>query len=143
MPTTLHNLELDVDSFGRAYGPAGLDDLLQDIHRGWHARAVLAPLNQQRAGALARQCERKPGSRFCVEEVYDAADFHAWLQWEGIEAWLDDTFIKEHRRDVPDCVVSTGKAPSNSIIVPATRWTAARAEQGAQRTAQRAQSAAA
>lgn len=116
----LHLLEADHDSFGNVLQPAGLEDLLKDVRHGWHARAVVAQLNQERA--QAEHSNAMIGKHFAIENTYDQLDFFDWGLREGFECWDDEQFVREHSRDVPECVVRS-RPRRTSIIVPATQYT--------------------
>ena len=109
-------LEIDWDSFGDELGAQGLRDLMRDIYRGYHARAVVSEVNQQLAAKRLQDARVSPLGMH-VDMTVDALDFHYWATREGPECWGDDQFIREKKRDVPATAVkaSTGRT---MITVP-------------------------
>lgn len=124
MSAANHALGLDLDSLGQVLGPAGMHAFIEE--------ALIQPVLEREAGALKRQetigayknldATISPKGLFAIEETFDAFAFHDIVQTEGREAMEDGDLIKDLRKRNAAVVVRS-KPRSNSIIVPATKYT--------------------
>lgn len=111
-------IEVDEESLRRREGAAGFQRLLDDLNRGFYARAILAEASVraevaalEAAPLVTNEGNLRP--RVCVSGV----DFHYWGQRKGYECWEDDEFVREYERDNPECRVNPRMANAR-VVVP-------------------------
>lgn len=125
MPPKGQALEFDVDSLGKALGPGGLHEFLD--------QAIVQPVLQREAGAVHRQQQIgaeanqgaciSPKGLFALERRYDAFAFHDIIQAEGLGEVQEGQVMDDLDKKMGGAVVIRSKPRRSSIIVPATKYT--------------------
>ena len=84
----------------------GRSSLMDDLRRGFHARAVIGEL--EHAKRVNREARVIPGDmEMRLECTMPAASFHALGQQYGYEAFNDDEFMEWRMRRFPEMRVKT------------------------------------
>lgn len=111
-----HILEVDEDSLAASVGLQGLNQLREDLHRGFQARAVLAE------AAMAREKAEIESAPLVTNEgnyrprtVVSAESFHYWGQRLGYDCWSDPEFLKDYERDNPAAKINA-KMSKTTIV---------------------------
>lgn len=118
-------LDLDIDSLGRALGPAGLHEFLDAaIVRPVMEREARAEARQRAAGAAANaQACISPKGLFALDATYDGFAFHDIVQAVGREEVEQGEVLDDLAKKYGSAVVVRSRPRKASIIVPATKYT--------------------
>lgn len=113
-----HVFELDEDSLRARRSAEGFQQLIDDLSKGFRAQQVVSEAAMRRE---RQELESVPliGNQMNAHPtaVVPIAAFHYWGQRLGYACWDDPEFLREFKRDNPDCVPKP-KMANASIVNP-------------------------
>ena len=113
-----HVFQLDEDSLRAREGAEGFQRLLDDLNRGFFVQQILGEAEMRR-----ERCEIESVPLIMNEmnahptAAIPIASWHYWGQRLGYQCWDDPEFVREFKRDNPDCVIRPKMAHA-SIVNP-------------------------
>lgn len=113
-----------IDQMREAFGHEVVDNALKEMADEQFAAHRMEMLQAARMAQANRTPTDRAVGAAGLRPILDIPefDFHYWGLRLGYECWDDKEFVREYQRDNPSLVPVLEKK-TNSIIVPATRWT--------------------
>lgn len=113
-------IPFDESSFAVQNGEL-LQRVAADMHKGWHAKALLEKQRMMTVHAASAKLEHI-ASDLCEEDFIETGEtsYWHWVQREGHEFWADKHEREQYLRDNPECrrKVVTGR----TLVTAGTPW---------------------